>query len=178
MVLLIEKWAKSYDRGLGQVSKWGWWAGAVLALFMLLGNTYEVISRYIFSRPSGFMDALLEYAFVGLIFLTLGWAWRTKAHIYVEVLLDRLPGRLHTVVYLGGLMLAFVVLVGLVSAAWAYEIDLYVRMRRPDANLQILWFIPHIVVVIGLTIFCLEMLATVVKEISSTFQGRAKIKTA
>jgi TRAP-type C4-dicarboxylate transport system permease small subunit len=176
MVSLIEKWANYFDKGLGQVSKWGWWAGAVLAVFMLLGNTYEVISRYIFFRPSGFMDELLEYAFVGIIFLVLGWAWRTKAHIYVEVLLDRLPGRLQRGVYLGGLVLSFVVLVGMVSAAWIFEKDLIVHMRRADSNLEMLLFIPMIMVGLGLTIFCLEVLTTMVKEISSTFQERAEIK--
>ena len=174
MVSLIEKWVNYFDKGVGQVSKWGWWVGAVLALFMLLGNTYEVIARYVFNKPSGFMDGLLEYAFVFLIFLALGWAWRSKAHIYVEVLIDRLPGRLQRGVYLTGLLLAFLVLVGLVSAAWAYEIDLYVHMRRPDANLQVLWFLPHIVVVLGLTIFCLEMLVTMIKEISSMSQQGTK----
>ena len=174
MVSLIEKWAKSYDRGLGQVSKWGWWVGAAFALLMLLGNTYEVIARYVFNKPSGFMDELLEFAFVGLIFLALGWAWRTKAHIYVEVVIDRLPGRLQRGVYLAGLGLAFMVLVGMVFGAWAYEIDLFVTMRRPDSNLQTPWFIPHIMVILGVTIFCLEMLATLIKEINSAPQRGTK----
>ena len=170
MVSLITKWANYLDKGLGRVSKWGWWVGAVFALLMLLGNTYEVISRYVFNKPSGFMDELLEFAFVGLVFLTLGWAWRTKAHIYVEVLIDRLPWRLQRGVYLGGLLLAFMVLVGMVYGSWAYEIDLYMTMRRPDSNLQTPWFIPHIMVGLGLTIYCLEMLATLIKETRLTLQ--------
>ena len=172
MASVIEKWARAYDKGLGAVSRWGNWIAIAFLAIMLVLNGYEVIARYVFSHPSRFMDEILTYLNIGLIFLALGWAWRMKGHINVDVVVSRLPGRWNTGFRLGGLVLSFAILVAVVWSLFLYEKHAIVSGARSFTELAMPRWLPMIMVLLGVTLYCLEMLATTVKEIKSSFSRK------
>jgi TRAP-type C4-dicarboxylate transport system permease small subunit len=141
---------------------------------MLIGNAIEVIARYFFSRSTGIMDELMIYCNIGLIFLALGWGWRTKAHIYIEIILDRLHGRWYTTIYLGGLLLSLVTLIGLLVSAILYEESVIKSGLRAYTALGMSRWIPNIAICLGLFILFLELLLTIIKQIMAAFGSRSE----
>lgn len=166
---MADNQGKRYSTVLGAISRWAFIFGSILGVIIVIGNAYEVTARYAFNNPTGIMDEILIYADTILIWLILGWGWRTKSHISIEIITSRLRGRLRSRLSLGTLLVSFIAAVGLAVAVWLYEVELIRTWRRPDTNLGTPWAIPHMIVCIGVTIFCLEMLLTLFNEIKSWF---------
>lgn len=165
MVSRMERWARTLDVGVGTASHTAFVVATILGAVIVLGNAWEVTARYVFSKPTGFMDEILVYANIILIWLALGWGWRSKSHINVEVVVDRLHGRWHTGVTLAAMFIAFMALVGLSWSVGAYETDLAVHWHRPDTVLKTPWAIPHGLVALGVILFTLEVLLSLVGQI-------------
>lgn len=160
---------KSFDMVLKSISHWAFILGSLLGVIIVVGNAYEVIARYAFNNPSGIMDEILIYADTALIWLILGWGWRTNSHIYVDIVTTRLHGQVRSRLAFATLVVSFLTAVGLAVAVWLYEVELIRTWRRPDTNLGTPWAIPHILVCFGITIFCLEVMLTLFNEIKSRF---------
>ncbi len=176
MASLMKKWFNIYDKFTNFLSLCGYWVGMVLLAIMLVGNAFEVVSRYFFNRSTGIMDEALIYCNIGIIFLALGWAWKTKAHIYVELVIDRLHGWWHTGVYLGGLVISLVTLIGLLVSAYLYERSVIESGLRAYTVWGVPRWIPMLIVCLGLFIFLLEVIMTLVKETKSNFSKRSERK--
>ncbi len=175
---MVENQGQRVDILLGAISRWALIVGAILGAAIILGNAYEVIARYAFNNPTGVMDELLVYADTGLIWLALAWGWRTKSHIYVDIVTERLHGRVRSELAFATLVVSFLTAVGLAFAVWTYELELIRTWRRPDTNLGTPWAIPHILVSFGITIFCLEVLLTLYNEIRLRISRKQAVPTA
>lgn len=169
-----KSWAKSADKAVGSASFWIYWIGVPVIVFMVAANGYEVIARYLFTRPSGFMHEILTYANMAVIFLLLGYAWRIGAHITVDIITSRLREWWQGRLYLSALVISFAVLVLLSVAVWSYEIKVIDTGRRADTSLEIPYWISNFPLCIGVTIFCLEMLISLVKEVRLFFKIGAR----
>lgn len=166
---------KSYDSFLGFISHRFFVFAAILGIIIVACNAYEVIARYAFSKPTGFMEEVLIYADIGLIWLALAWGWRTKNHVSIEVFTNRLHGRWRSGVSRGALLISFVTLIGLLWAVIGYEGFLIRTWRRPDTELSTPWWIPHMMCVLGAVLFFLVVLIDVVKEIRA-FSSQKKLE--
>ena len=165
MVSIIKNWVEGYDTALGIISQYGLMAAIILGVLIVLGNGYEVVARYVFSNPSGIMDELLIYADIGLIWLPLGWIWRRKGHVSVDVLIDKLHGRWSHLLSLFIVFIAFITVVGLTLSVFLYEVHLIEAGRRPETALATPWAIPHILALLGIIIFSLEVLLSLVRAV-------------
>ena len=165
MASRIVKCGERCEKVSDTLSLWGNRVGMFLLAFMLAGNAVEVTARYVFNRSTGVMDELLVYSNIGIIFLALGWAWKMKGHINVDLFIGMLRGRLHTAIYLGGLILSFLTLMTMLVATCLYESSVIKSGLKAYTVLGTPRWLPMIMVLIGLLLFCLQMARTVVKDI-------------
>jgi TRAP-type C4-dicarboxylate transport system permease small subunit len=76
---------------------------AVMVLMMIvMGGSVvlQVVSRYVFNRPTSWSEELARYLFVWITFLGAAVVIRKRRHVDVTVLTDRLPAGAAKVVYL------------------------------------------------------------------------------
>ena len=163
---MIGNWANAADKILGSVSRWVYWLAAPVLVYMVAANAYEIVSRYAFNRPTGFMDEILIYGNMGVIFLALAYAWRLGSHINVDIIPSKLRGRAQSRLRLGTLAISFIILVLLTSSVWRYQVYMFKLGWRLEATTleTPLWY-SNSVICLAFALFCLEMLASLVKEI-------------
>ena len=154
----LAKIANPISRGLSGVG------AGVLAAMMFLA-AMDVLLRYLFNHPISGALELIQYMM--LIIVVSGFACCTveKSHIRVEVLIDKCPTRIRTVLYCltSFLSLGLIVLITRQSV-------IYAGLLR-DANLMSpVLFIPSfpfaIVQAVAMAIFCLALLAEFVYFLS------------
>ncbi|MFC2062856.1 TRAP transporter small permease [Chloroflexota bacterium] len=139
-----------------------WIAGVILA-GMVAGNLYEVIARYVFSRPSGFMDEILTYGNMSIIFLVLAYAWRTKGHVVVDIIPMKLRGRAATNLALANLIISLLILGLLAAASLYYEVYLFEKMWRAISTLRTPYWVSNTPICIGIVVLILEVALSLVK---------------
>jgi TRAP-type C4-dicarboxylate transport system permease small subunit len=96
------------------------WSERVLSTIALLGTLgfvlTQVVSRYAFSHPFSWTEEVARFSLVWLAFIGAGFVMARRAHITVDLLIDKLGPKLRAAVN------AFSILAVLVSAAvmtWA-----------------------------------------------------------
>jgi TRAP-type C4-dicarboxylate transport system permease small subunit len=75
--------------------RWANWLAVALAsailVFIAVAVAYEVFARYVLRSPSRWTYEITGYALVWCVFLSAGHALSQGAHVYVDILYDRLP---------------------------------------------------------------------------------------
>lgn len=144
---------------------WGIATTTGLVLILAAMVVINVVLRYGFNNPWFFVEEYSGYIVVALTFLGLGYILKTKGHITLDVVTNRLRDRVKT-----GLMLA-TILVSLVTIGVMFGYSLQLALKSIWGNLRAstvmmtpLW-IPQIVIAVGLLIFGLEMLMQLVTTV-------------
>jgi TRAP-type C4-dicarboxylate transport system permease small subunit len=87
----------------------------VLMAVMVIAVTWQVITRYVFSRPSSYTEELATFLLIWISLLGGAYALRVRAHLGIDVLVQRLqPARKRVaeyLVYLAVITFAIVVLI-------------------------------------------------------------------
>lgn len=93
-------------------------AAATLALIALIAIVFaNVVGRYGFSYSLTWGNEAAIWLFVGVIFLAVPLAHRTRTHLSIEFLVDRLPGRARRVAaYLSDVLVAYATILLLTGA--------------------------------------------------------------
>jgi TRAP-type mannitol/chloroaromatic compound transport system permease small subunit len=87
---------KTLEQFLGLIDAINTWMGRIVAhllLLLMLFMTYEVVMRYIFTRPSLWAMELNQYISVVLVALGAGYTLLNGKHINADVLYSRLGER-------------------------------------------------------------------------------------
>lgn len=71
-------------------------AMGMCVLVIAIINTYEVVTRYIFLRPTDWTLEVSQYLLIVIVFLTAGYAALADMHVKVDVILDRVSSRKRT----------------------------------------------------------------------------------
>nr|MDQ3309082.1 TRAP transporter small permease subunit [Gemmatimonadota bacterium] len=73
----------------------------VLMAVMVIAVTWQVITRYVFSRPSSYTEELATFLLIWISLLGGAYALRVRAHLGIDVLVQRLrPARRRVAEYL------------------------------------------------------------------------------
>ncbi len=85
----MEAAKKYFDRFLS-------WACIALMSLMTVLVTYQVITRYLFNKPSAVSEVLSRYLFVWMVMLCAAYVFGLREHMNIPFVKDRLPkgGRL------------------------------------------------------------------------------------
>ena len=76
-----------------------WFAGLMFAITMVL-VIINVFSRYFFNAPIAWAEEVATSCFVYTVFVGAAWCLRTRQHVGVDLLVDRLPEKAKEVVHL------------------------------------------------------------------------------
>jgi C4-dicarboxylate transporter DctQ subunit len=129
---------------------------AGLLAFVLVTVCADVIGRYIFNQPLGWVVQISGYILLYITFLPLAWVLKEEEHVIVDTVLRQLPPKAQALLnfvtsILGALAFLLVTWFG-VSVTW----DLY---RRSVPIMDYIWFPEYLVVTaipIGSFLFSIE----------------------
>ena len=138
-------------------------AGVLVAMMFL--SATDVLLRYFFNRPiSGAME-LIQYMM--LIVVVSGFAYCTveKSHIRVEVLIERCPPKMRTILYTATSLLSLGLFVLMTRQAILYA-GLLLHSNLTSPVLLIPAYPFAILLALGIAVFCLALLAEFVYFLS------------
>lgn len=136
-----------------------------ILLIMVLLITVDVIGRYFFSRPTYVADELSGYFLVVIIFLSLAQTQKKGKHVISTALTSRLPPskRKWLEISTSVLSLAFLAWFAWRTAVAAYQS--YVLETVTITTLHTPYWIPQLLLPIGLSMFALQLTVHIVKLI-------------
>jgi len=103
-------------------------AGGIILIGMMLLVTGDVIRRLAFKSPIHGTTELVEFMMVGLLYLTLANTQAIKAHINIEILVERLSPRTRLLCeliscFLGLILFSLITWQGIKSSAYSWKIN-------------------------------------------------------
>lgn len=130
-----------------------------LVLVMTLAFGYEVVARYFFNSPTGFVNQVAAYSMPLLTFLGAAWTLRTGGHVSVDILSSRLPvgnkALLEAVMEtLSALLVAVVTVLACLTVVESYEEG----TRSFSTAVTFPEFIPQLVMPFGLALLLMEQI--------------------
>ncbi len=143
--------------------------GVSLLLVMAFLITADVFMRYVFNRPIPGSLEITEFMLAVLVFLGLAYAQAQRAHVGVDLVVQKLPPRLaagvdSAVTLLAILIYAFIVWKSYGNAAQA------LRTGLESDILGIPHFPFRFLVPIGATLLCLELLVTLEERLRALWR--------
>ncbi len=75
-----------------------WFAGSMFAVTMVL-VVVNVFSRYFFNKPIAWVEEVATSCFVYTVFVGAAWCLRTRQHVGVDLLVERLPVKAREIVH-------------------------------------------------------------------------------
>ena len=74
------------------------WVLAALLVLMVVDVTWQVLTRFILANPSSFTEELARYLLVWIGLLGASYAYRTHAHLGIDILVKKFHGASRTTV--------------------------------------------------------------------------------
>ncbi len=109
--------------------------GTITLAVMTVLVVYQVITRYVFSAPSAFSEALSQYLFVWMIMFGSAYVYGSLEHLTIDLLKDKFPPKMNMIVevitYL--CLFAFILLICVIGG-WNYTTS---QVKRIDPSLHI-----------------------------------------
>ena len=132
---------------------------AMLLVLYIAGHILLEITLRLFGTSTFVLDEFVGYAVASLTFLGLGYALDHGALVRVNVLLDKLPTRLHWLPELVCSLLALFAF-GWLAGYWAQNVmRSYQRGTVSETLAETPLWIPEGVVLIGMLLLCLTLLS-------------------
>jgi len=160
------------DRSLSLVSRWGANLGAALIVVTAAIITVNCIARYVFNWPMMFVDEYSCYMLVALVYLGLGATLRAGKHVYVDMLVGKLPVPLQRAMSIATLGLGILPLAIMSWYSWKSFWSTYTGNIVSLTPLQTPLWVPYLMVAVGLTIFLLDIIAVVGTKLTSAGPGQ------
>lgn len=113
--------------------------GAGLCIIMMLGIFVDVILRFFFNKPSGWVVEYAEYSLLYITFLSAAWVLREQRHVKLDLVLERIkPGKQD---FVNGLtscigMIVFIVFTWYACTSTLHFYDLGYRMATSLRTLK------------------------------------------
>ena len=137
----------------------------VAMLFMLVVIFIGVFMRYALGQPLPFVDEYVGYALALLTLLTLGYATRTKGHISMDLVVEKLHGRALAGLQLATLIISLGFALVLLVATTKMTIESFILGRRAWSPMETLLGPVQLVMPIGFTFFAIGILAEITARI-------------
>ncbi len=151
-----------------------WMSGTAIFVMAVL-MAANVVSRQVFDSP--FLDTVLlgELSVVILTYMGIAWVYRRGRHVSVRILVDLFSWRLRLWIEVVGLSIALVGIAVAINETWFFahaSLQFGERLRgifRVDA------FPFHVMMPIGLSLLNLEVLRTIVLDLTALAKNRPEL---
>jgi TRAP-type C4-dicarboxylate transport system permease small subunit len=157
------------DAVIQRAARTGSFLAGVAVLLITALITYDVLMRYILGEPQLFVDELVGFLQVFVIFAALAGAFRRGAHIRVDLITSRLPGAARAWLRVATLLVALGLLgvvswVTIGSAITAYRFE-----RVSTVMLYPIW-IPMALIPAGLALLAVTMLIALGRQLRAALR--------
>ncbi|HEX3177767.1 MAG TPA: TRAP transporter small permease [Methylomirabilota bacterium] len=143
---------------------------AVLAIVLLI--TYDVLMRFLFEQPQLFVDEAASFLEVLVIFGGLAFAFRTGAHVRVDLITTHLPPRARARLRAVGLLIGLVFL-GIVIWTTAQSALTAFRYGRVSAVMLYPLWLPMLLIPLGLALFAVVMVVALARQLRALRSAEA-----
>jgi len=134
------------------------WFSGLLMIFSLVSVCIDVVMRYFFNSPSGWILQISEYILLYIPFLSAAYVLKEDGHIKVDIILNCLSKKtkaiLNTVTSILGALILFILTYYGVIVTY----DFYIRKVPTLKYLKIPEFLVIIVIPIGCFMFALQFI--------------------
>ncbi|MFH1934410.1 MAG: TRAP transporter small permease [Pseudomonadota bacterium] len=139
-----------------------WFAG-LLMLFALITVCVDVVMRYFFNNPTGWVLQFSEYILLYIPFLAAAYVLKEESHIKIDIVLNRLSEKAQALMNMVTSILGFFVLVVLTYYGALITFDYYQRKVPTIEYLKIPECLVIIVIPIGCFLFSIQFIRRVHK---------------
>lgn len=144
------------ERLFDRIIVWFAWLAGSLLVFSLITVCLEVVLRYFFNRPTGWVLQISEYILLYIPFLASAYVLREESHIRVDIVLNRLSSGARRITDLITSVIGFsVFLVLTYYGAWV-TLDFFHRQVPTLKYLKIPEYLVIMVIPIGSLLFALQ----------------------
>ncbi len=143
------------------------WSIFVLMIMVLV----EVVTRYIMNQPLSLADEYGGYMLVAMTMIGLAYTWKEKGHIYVDLVVNRLPASLQMKFRFVTLMLAMILSVLLVAASWELVSQSFLFGARSGSWLRTPLAWPQMTLILGAVLLVAQLLVEIVRLVRRLASG-------
>ena len=166
----MRKFVRTVDSISDWTAKTGRWF--ILALVVLV--TFEVVLRYVFTKPTLWGYELHVMLAASSYLLAFAYTHRMRAHVRVDMIYAHLPPRGQAFIdVLGTLLLFFPFIFMLSYSAWSWMFDAWATNERMPITG---WYPPagplRTVVLYGLALFALQAIAHFIRDMYLLIRGK------
>ena len=134
-----------------------WFSGALM-IFSLVSVCVDVVMRYFFNSPSGWILQISEYILLYIPFLSAAYVLKEDGHIKVDIILNFLSKKTEAMLNTVTSILGAIVLFILTYYGVIVTFDFYVRKVPTLKYLKIPEFLVIIVIPVGCFLFALQFI--------------------
>jgi len=150
-------------------------SGVVAALTvapLILALCYEVISRYAFGAPTAWAYELSYFLTGTILMLGISYALKHKQHVNVDLLRNLIPGRWNALIDLLGYVLLIAAAIPFTYRVGVYALNSYWSGETSGSSAwnPVIWPF-RTIWVIGLALFCLQLIAEIIRSADIVFFG-------
>jgi TRAP-type mannitol/chloroaromatic compound transport system permease small subunit len=140
--------------------------GAILVLPLVIGMTYEVVSRYAFRAPTAWAFEIAYMLMAAIFMFGMAYALKHKQHVSVDFLYNMLGERAKALIDVIGYILVFPVVAWISYELSDYAYSAYLSGRRSGQSAwnPVIW--PYrTVLFIGFTVLTLQLVLEIAKSL-------------
>ena len=134
------------------------WLAGLLMMFSLIAVCIDVVMRYFFNRPTGWVLQFSEYILLYIPFLAAAFVLREESHIRIDIVLNRLTRKTQSLISMITSLLSCLVLAILTYYGTYITIDFYQRNVPTLKYLKIPEFLVIMVIPIGCFLFSIQFI--------------------
>lgn len=161
---VLGRWVRPITRAANAV-------GVSLLLVMAFFITADVFMRYAFNKPILGSLELTEFMLALVVFLGLAYAQAQRAHVGVDLVVDRLPPRLAAAVDAATALLAILLYAFIAWKSYGTAVNALNKGLVSDI-LRVPHFPFRLMVTVGAVLLCLELLVTVEEKLRVVWKKR------
>ena len=138
---------------------------ALIVFVLMLMVMVEVLARYVLQSPLSLADEMGGYMLVAISFMGLGYTWKEKGHVRVELLISMLPVKIRNCFRFGTLILATLFCIPLIVGSFQMLQDSLLFESRSGSWLRTPLVYPQSILLIGSLLLLLQLIAEIMKAV-------------
>lgn len=143
----------------------GGYLQAFVVFLLMLMVMVEVLARYILQSPLSIADELGGYMLVAISFMGLGYTWKERGHVRVELVINMLPVKIRNWFRFGTLIMAALFCIPLIVGSFQMLQDSLLFESRSGSWLRTPLVYPQSIILIGSLLLLLQFIAEIMKAV-------------
>lgn len=136
-----------------------------LVFFLMILVMIEVMGRYVLESPLSIAEELGGYILVSITFMGLGYTWKERGHVRVELVINMMSKKLRTWLRLLTVILAAAFCGPLITGSYAMLQDSLLFEARSGSWLRTPLVYPQSILLVGSILLLMQFIVEIIKAI-------------